>query len=178
VILADPFVGPPARGWDHVSAALEYASSNFRDGQVTAFEPSPASLGRTSPQCSKSSAGNRVGGRQSMTGSTSLGISVGASPRVKNPPSPIVLGRSVGGARGFPPSTPPLTEPEDRASNDTTDASATRVLGRSDGDSRLRSVCGAGWASASAGSVRGTGEGGNPWPADRPARRKWRSWTP
>jgi hypothetical protein len=36
--LANPFVGTPARGWAQVSAALDYASSRFRDGQVTSFE--------------------------------------------------------------------------------------------------------------------------------------------
>jgi ketosteroid isomerase-like protein len=38
VTLANPFVGPPAHGWTEVSAALDYASSNFRDGEVTSFE--------------------------------------------------------------------------------------------------------------------------------------------
>lgn len=37
VTLANPF-GPPVRGWDQVSEALDYASSRFRDGQVTSFE--------------------------------------------------------------------------------------------------------------------------------------------
>jgi len=38
VTLANPFVGPPAHGWADVSAALDYASSNFRDGEATHFE--------------------------------------------------------------------------------------------------------------------------------------------
>jgi ketosteroid isomerase-like protein len=38
VTLANPFVGPPVRGWVEVSAALDYASSNFRDGRVTSVE--------------------------------------------------------------------------------------------------------------------------------------------
>jgi ketosteroid isomerase-like protein len=33
----NPF-GPAVRGWDQASQALEYASSRFRDGEVTAFE--------------------------------------------------------------------------------------------------------------------------------------------
>jgi ketosteroid isomerase-like protein len=37
VVLANPF-GPAVRGWDQASQALEYASSRFRDGEVTAFE--------------------------------------------------------------------------------------------------------------------------------------------
>ena len=36
--LANPFVGPPVRGWDKVSEALDYASSNFRDGKLTSSE--------------------------------------------------------------------------------------------------------------------------------------------
>ncbi len=37
VVLANPF-GPAVRGWDRVSAALDFASARFRDGRVTAFE--------------------------------------------------------------------------------------------------------------------------------------------
>ena len=32
--LANPFVGPPARGWAKIAEALDYASSKFRDGQM------------------------------------------------------------------------------------------------------------------------------------------------
>lgn len=35
--LANPF-GPAASGWTSVSAALDYASSRFRDGEVTSVE--------------------------------------------------------------------------------------------------------------------------------------------
>lgn len=38
VVLANPF-GPAVVGWPAVAAALDYASSRFRDGEVTAFEP-------------------------------------------------------------------------------------------------------------------------------------------
>src|SRR5919198_5927488 len=38
VTLANPFVGPPVRGWNQVSRALDYASSNFRDGQMSDVE--------------------------------------------------------------------------------------------------------------------------------------------
>ena len=37
VTLANPF-GPAVRGWDEVAARLDYASSRFRDGQVTGYE--------------------------------------------------------------------------------------------------------------------------------------------
>jgi ketosteroid isomerase-like protein len=37
VTLANPF-GPAVRGWDNASAALDYASSRFRDGHASAFE--------------------------------------------------------------------------------------------------------------------------------------------
>ncbi len=36
VSLANPF-GPAVRGWDNVSAALDYASSRFSDGHVSDF---------------------------------------------------------------------------------------------------------------------------------------------
>ena len=37
VLLANPF-GPPARGWDNVSATLDRAAERFRDGQVVGVE--------------------------------------------------------------------------------------------------------------------------------------------
>ena len=37
VTLANPF-GPAVRGWKQVSEALDFASSRFRDGEVTGFE--------------------------------------------------------------------------------------------------------------------------------------------
>jgi len=37
VTLANPF-GPIARGWKQVSEALDFASSKFRDGEVSSFE--------------------------------------------------------------------------------------------------------------------------------------------
>jgi ketosteroid isomerase-like protein len=37
VTLANPF-GPAVRGWNQVSEALDYASSRFRDGEVTDVE--------------------------------------------------------------------------------------------------------------------------------------------
>jgi ketosteroid isomerase-like protein len=37
VTLANPF-GPAARGWNLVSEALDFASSRFRDGEVTSFQ--------------------------------------------------------------------------------------------------------------------------------------------
>ena len=35
--LANPF-GPPARGWSEVSATLDRAAANYRDGEVVGFE--------------------------------------------------------------------------------------------------------------------------------------------
>ena len=37
VTLANPF-GPPARGWSEVSATLERAAENYRNGEVVGFE--------------------------------------------------------------------------------------------------------------------------------------------
>jgi ketosteroid isomerase-like protein len=37
VTLANPF-GPPARGWSEVSATLDRAAKNYRDGEVMGFE--------------------------------------------------------------------------------------------------------------------------------------------
>jgi ketosteroid isomerase-like protein len=37
VTLANPF-GPPARGWREVSATLDRAAENFRNGEVVGFE--------------------------------------------------------------------------------------------------------------------------------------------
>lgn len=35
--LANPF-GPPARGWSSISATLDRAAANYRDGEVVGFE--------------------------------------------------------------------------------------------------------------------------------------------
>jgi len=45
VTLANPFVGPPAHGWTEVSAALDYASSNFHNGEMTRSELVQAFVG-------------------------------------------------------------------------------------------------------------------------------------
>jgi ketosteroid isomerase-like protein len=37
VTLANPF-GPPVRGWSNVSATLDRAAANYRDGEVVGFE--------------------------------------------------------------------------------------------------------------------------------------------
>ena len=37
VSLANP-LGPPARGWEQVAQVIERAASNFRDGEMVAFE--------------------------------------------------------------------------------------------------------------------------------------------
>ncbi len=38
VTLANPW-GPAVRGWRQVSEALNFASSRFKEGKVTSFEP-------------------------------------------------------------------------------------------------------------------------------------------
>ena len=38
VSLANPLVGPPARGWEQVAKTQEHAASNLRDGEMVAFE--------------------------------------------------------------------------------------------------------------------------------------------
>jgi ketosteroid isomerase-like protein len=37
VTLANP-LGPPARGWEQVTKAIEHAASNIRDGEITSFD--------------------------------------------------------------------------------------------------------------------------------------------
>ena len=38
VTLANPLVGPPARGWEQVARTTEHAASQLRDGEITGFE--------------------------------------------------------------------------------------------------------------------------------------------
>jgi ketosteroid isomerase-like protein len=38
VSLANPFVGPPVRGWDESARAIEGSASNYRDGEIVGFE--------------------------------------------------------------------------------------------------------------------------------------------
>jgi ketosteroid isomerase-like protein len=44
VTLANPF-GPPARGWSEVSATLDRAAENYRDGEVVGFENVSTGIG-------------------------------------------------------------------------------------------------------------------------------------
>jgi ketosteroid isomerase-like protein len=67
VSLANPF-GPPVRGWEQVAATIERAASNFRDGEIVAFEemakyvtPELAYTVWVEPQKAK------VGGREDVT---------------------------------------------------------------------------------------------------------------
>jgi hypothetical protein len=53
VTLANPF-GPPARGWSEVSATLDRAAANYRDGEVLGFETPPRLSPPTSPTPSRS----------------------------------------------------------------------------------------------------------------------------
>ena len=36
--LANPLVGPPARGWKQVAKTTKHAASQLRDGEITGFE--------------------------------------------------------------------------------------------------------------------------------------------
>jgi ketosteroid isomerase-like protein len=38
VSLANPFVGPPVRGWDEAARTMERAATNYRDGEIVSFE--------------------------------------------------------------------------------------------------------------------------------------------
>ncbi len=44
VTLANPF-GPPVRGWSEVSATLDRAAANYRDGEVVGFENVSTGIG-------------------------------------------------------------------------------------------------------------------------------------
>ncbi|MDQ4027229.1 MAG: nuclear transport factor 2 family protein [Actinomycetota bacterium] len=44
VTLANPF-GPPARGWREVSATLDRAAANFRDGEAVGFDNVSTGIG-------------------------------------------------------------------------------------------------------------------------------------
>jgi ketosteroid isomerase-like protein len=44
VTLANPF-GPPVRGWSQVSATLDRAAENYRDGEVVGFENVSTGIG-------------------------------------------------------------------------------------------------------------------------------------
>jgi ketosteroid isomerase-like protein len=44
VTLANPF-GPPVRGWSEVSATLDRAAENYRDGEVVGFENVSTGIG-------------------------------------------------------------------------------------------------------------------------------------
>lgn len=38
VTLANPLVGPPARGWEQVAKPTEHAASQLKDGEIAGFE--------------------------------------------------------------------------------------------------------------------------------------------
>jgi ketosteroid isomerase-like protein len=44
VTLANPF-GPPVRGWSRVSATLDRAAENYRDGEIVGFENVSTGIG-------------------------------------------------------------------------------------------------------------------------------------
>ena len=67
VTLANPF-GPPVRGWDKVSAALDFASSRFRDGEVRDFDTIASYEGADLASLLEIEAWHaRVGDRQEIT---------------------------------------------------------------------------------------------------------------
>jgi ketosteroid isomerase-like protein len=67
VTLANPF-GPPARGWDKVSATLDRAAENYRDGEVVGFENVATVVGTDLAYTVEiESYRARVGGAEEMT---------------------------------------------------------------------------------------------------------------
>lgn len=68
VTLANPFVGPPVRGWEDVSAALDFASSRFSGGRVARFEPVATYVGSDLASILEMERWeSRVGGREDLT---------------------------------------------------------------------------------------------------------------
>ena len=67
VTLANPF-GPPVRGWSDVSATLDRASENYRDGEVVGFENVSTIIGTDLAYTVEiESYRARVGGAEEMT---------------------------------------------------------------------------------------------------------------
>lgn len=63
VTLANPF-GPPARGWSDVSATLDRAAGNYRDGEVVGFDVSTVIASDLAYTVELESYRARVGGRR------------------------------------------------------------------------------------------------------------------
>jgi ketosteroid isomerase-like protein len=67
VTLANPF-GPPVRGWSNVSATLDRAAENYRDGEVVGFENVSTVIGTDLAYTVEiESYRARVGGAEEMT---------------------------------------------------------------------------------------------------------------
>jgi ketosteroid isomerase-like protein len=67
VTLANPF-GPPVRGWSNVSATLDRAAENYRDGEAVGFENvSTVIAGDLAYTVEIESYRARVGGAQELT---------------------------------------------------------------------------------------------------------------
>jgi ketosteroid isomerase-like protein len=67
VTLANPF-GPPVRGWSHVSATLDRAAENYRDGEVVGVENVSTVIGADLAYTVEvESYRARVGGAQNMS---------------------------------------------------------------------------------------------------------------
>lgn len=67
VTLANPF-GPPVRGWSQVSATLDRAAANYRDGEVVEFENVSTVIGADLAYTVEvESYRARVGGAQNMS---------------------------------------------------------------------------------------------------------------
>ena len=67
VTLANPF-GPPARGWSEVSATLDRAAGNYRDGEVVGYENVSTVIGSDLAYTVEiESYRARVGGSEEMT---------------------------------------------------------------------------------------------------------------
>ena len=67
VTLANPF-GPPVRGWSQVSATLDRAAENYRDGEVVGFENVSTVIGTDLAYTVEvESYRGRVGGAQEMS---------------------------------------------------------------------------------------------------------------
>jgi hypothetical protein len=51
VTLANPLVGPPARGWEQVAKTTEHAASQLKDGEIAGFEVIAKHVTPTSRTC-------------------------------------------------------------------------------------------------------------------------------
>jgi hypothetical protein len=91
VTLANPF-GPPVRGWSQVSATLDRAAENFRDGEVVGFENVSTVIGTDLAYTVEvESYRGRVGGAQQMSP-----VAVRVTARCGRGTSPDLAGHACG----------------------------------------------------------------------------------